>query len=164
MAGISTRRKSAKKPEGPRSAIDWISIAGIAVICLFFEYWLGFVLLFSPGWACGRRFGFSFQAVLSAVITDGISIMLWTAAAGAGAIAGFVCALARVGENQGRQFYRSWLWFASVVILCLSALIFRSVYSSVWKDFPSGYPIEQEPFTPGGLIDKDGRVLRVPGK
>ncbi len=36
--------------------------------------------------------------------------------------------------------------------------------SSVSKDFPNGYPIEQEPFTPDGLIDKDGQVLRVPGK
>jgi hypothetical protein len=89
--------------------------------------------------------------------------MLWTAAAAAGAIAGFVCALARVGMNQARQFYRHWLWFAAVVILCLSATLFQNVHSSVSNDFPNGYPLHS-PFTPGGLRNEHGRVLRVPSK
>jgi hypothetical protein len=111
------RHKCADKTERPRPAVEWIFIAGLAVFYLGFEYWLGFVLLFSPGWACGWPFGVSFQTVLSAVITGGVSIMLWTAAAGEGAIAGFVCALARIGNNQGRRFYRYWLWVAVVIIL-----------------------------------------------
>ncbi len=87
--------------------------------------------------------------------------MLCTAAAGAGAIAGFACTLARVGRNRVWQFYRTWLWLAAFVILCLSVLVFQRVYASVSDDFPNGYPTEQ--FTPGGLRDKDGRVLRFPG-
>jgi hypothetical protein len=73
-------------------------------------------------------------------------------------------ALARVGRNRVWQFYRTWLWLAAFVILFLSVLVFQRVYASVSNDFPNGYPTEHEPFTPGGLRDKDGRVLRVPGK
>jgi hypothetical protein len=158
------RGNSAKEPGGPQFAVEWFGIAGAALLCLLFEYWLGFVLLFSPGWACGWPFGLSFQAVVSGVITGGISIMLCTAAAGAGAIAAFACTLARVGRNRVWQFYRTWLWLATFVILFLSVLVFQRVYASVSNDFPNGYPTEHEPFTPGGLRDKDGRVLGVPGK
>ena len=88
------RGNSAKERRGPWSAVEWFALAGAALFYLFLEFWLGFALLFSPGWACGWPFGLSFQAVLSGVITGGISVMMWTAAAGAGATTGFACTLA----------------------------------------------------------------------
>jgi len=156
--------KAAKKPKRPMSAVDWIGIAGIALLYLFIEFSLGGTAIFSPGWANGWPSCVRFQTVLSAVITAWLSLVLMTTAAGAGAIVGFICALMRVGEKHLKRAYRCWLWIAAVGILSLSALIFRTVYSSVWNDFPNGYPLEQELFTPSGLVDKDGRVLRVPGK
>ena len=86
--------------------------------------------------------------------------MLYTAA-GASAIAAFACTLASVGWSRVWQFYRTWLWLAAFIILFLSVLVFQRVYAFVSDHFPNGYPTEQ--FTPGGLRDKDGRVLRVPG-
>ncbi len=70
--------------------------------------------------------------------------MLMTAAAGAGAIVGFLCALLRVGERHGREVYRGWLRFAAIVILFLSIWIFRSVYAWVWETFPNGYQIASQ--------------------
>ena len=46
--------------------------------------------------------------------------MVITAAAVAGAIVGFICALLRIGEKRRSQFYRGWLWLSAVVVLCLS--------------------------------------------
>src|SRR5208337_541675 len=97
------RCKVAAKPERPMSAIDWISIAGLAVLALFSEYILSWILFFSPGWTNGWPFGLSSQTVLSAAITGWISLMLMTAAAGAGAVVGFICSLLRVGEKHGGQ-------------------------------------------------------------
>jgi hypothetical protein len=135
------RCKSAGKMERPMSALGWISIAGKAVGAPFFEYILCWLVFFSPGWANGWPFGLSFQAVLSTAITGWISLVLMTASVGAGAIVGFICALLRVGQKHGGQVYRSWLWFASLVILCLSLWIFANIHAWVWKEFPNGYMI-----------------------
>ena len=79
--------------------------------------------------------------MLSTAITGWISAMLMTAAAGTGAIVGFICSLLGVGVRYGRQVYRAWLCFAAVAILCLNLWIFGSVYAWLWKGFPNGYII-----------------------
>jgi hypothetical protein len=125
----------------PRSALAWISIAGMALVGLFWEYLFGFACFFSPGWANDPLFGPNFQAVLAAAITGWISLLLLTAAAGVGAVIGLLFALLRVGERHAGRVYRDWLWFAAAVVLFLSIWIFRSVHDWVWKTFPNGHHV-----------------------
>jgi hypothetical protein len=138
--------KSPEPPVQPEEtkrigALGWISIAGMALMALAFEYGLGWCVFFSPGWANDPLFGPNFHAVLATVMTGWVSLLLMTAAAGAGAIIGFLCALLRVGEKHAGRVYRGWLWFAAVVILLLSIWIFRSFYGWVWESFPNGYHV-----------------------
>ena len=113
----------------------------MALVGLSWEYLLGFAWFFSPGWANDPLFGPNFHAVLATAMTGWVSLMLMTAAAGAGAIIGFLCALLGVGQRHGGQVHRGWLGFAAVVILLLSIWIFRSFYAWVWETFPDGYHV-----------------------
>ena len=142
--------------QSPKSAVQWLLIVAIAGGSLFCQYALGFFLFFSPGWANGWPFGFSFQTVISSVITIWLSIMLFTAFAGAGAIVGLGCAWTQIGKRDGFRIYRIWLWLALVTVLCLSGLVFSRVYSSICTEFPAGYSVSfmtdtklKEPKTPG---------------
>ncbi len=113
----------------------------MALVGLFWEYGLGWVIIFSPGWANDPLFGPNFHVVLAIAMTGWVSVLLMTAAAGAGAIVGFLCALLGFGQRHGGEVYRRWLWIAAVVILLLSIWIFRSFYAQVWKTFPDGYHV-----------------------
>jgi hypothetical protein len=133
--------KSPRESERSMSAPEWISIAGMGLAGLCCEYWLGWVMFFSPGWANDPLFGPNFHVVLATAMTGWVSLLLMTAAVGAGAIVGFLCALLGVGQRHGRRVYRGWLWFAAVVILLLSIWRFRSFYAQVWEWFPDGYHV-----------------------
>jgi hypothetical protein len=144
------RRNDSRKSEEPPvqsvetsaiGALWWILIAGMALLSLIGVYGLGWCLFFSPGWANDPLFGPNFHAVLATVMTGWVSLLLMTAAAGAGAIVGFLCALLGVGQRHGRRVYRRWLWLAAVVILLLSIWIFRGFHAWVWKEFPDGYHV-----------------------
>ena len=121
-------------------ALLCIWVAGAAAAGLFVENLLGWLLFFSPGWANGWPNGWSFQTVLSIGMTAQILLMLLTAAAGIGAVVGFICTLLRVRWEHVGQNNRSWLWFA-VVVVCLTAGIFWLVHWWVWDAFPDGYDI-----------------------
>lgn len=75
----------------PISALVWCSIAGMALAGLCCEYALGWIMFFSPGWANDPLFGPNFHAVLATAMTGWVSLLLMTAAVGAGAIVGFLC-------------------------------------------------------------------------
>ena len=68
-----------------RMTLYWIGVAGMAGCWLVGEWMFGFFFFFTVGWANGWPFGLSFQLVLSIVMTGYISLMLMTAALGAGA-------------------------------------------------------------------------------
>jgi hypothetical protein len=125
----------------PIGSVWWISIAGMSLVGLFWEYWLGWVVFFSPGWANDPLFGPNFHAVLATAMTVWFSLLLMTAGASAGAVVGFLCALLGLEQRHGGEVYRRWLWIAAVVILLLSIWIFRSCYAWVWEVFPDGYHV-----------------------
>ncbi len=128
----------APKPEASVSAGGWASRAVLALALLFAEFIWSWCLFFSPGWANGWGF-IRFQTVLSVVVTAWISLVAMTAAVGAGAIVGFICALLGLGTKHGRRVYRIWLWVAAMAILCFSIPIFRHIYALTMEAFPNGY-------------------------
>jgi hypothetical protein len=132
-----------------KMVLFWIYIAvalacSLIAGCVFF-----FGLFFNPGWANGWPFGLSFQLVISVAITCYASIMLMAVAASVGAIVEVVVALSGATEERQWQFYRWWLCFAAVIVLCLSVWGFRRLYTWVWKQFPDGYVITQGSSDPG---------------
>jgi hypothetical protein len=129
------------QPQAPMSAFQWFLVVAMAGGALFFQFALGFLVFFSPGWANGWPFGLSFQSVISIAITIWLSIMLFTAFAGAGAIIGLGCAWMQIGKRNGLRIYRNWLWLSLVTVLCLSVLVFSRVYSSTCAEFPKGYSV-----------------------
>jgi hypothetical protein len=108
-------------------ALFWLFIAGVAGVYLVCEWVVSVVLSIGGGWANGWP-GLSSRTVLSTVITVLTALFLMTAAAGAGAIAGFLEAVAGVRQKRQIQVYCWWLCIAAVAILCLSVFIFRSYY------------------------------------
>jgi hypothetical protein len=111
-------------------ALMCICVAGMAAVELFILNLVGWFLFFSPGWANGWPFGLSFQTVVSIGLTCHITLMIITAAAGVGAIVGFICTLIGVEWTYVGRDHRIWLWFA-VAFLCLIAGVFCCVYSRV---------------------------------
>jgi hypothetical protein len=117
-----TARTSTEPPVPPEesksmTAPTWISIVVLALFSLFWEYVFGFCCLFSPGWANDPLFGPDFHTVLATVMTAWIALLLMTAAAGVGAIVGFLCGVLGVGKRYGLPAFRIWLWFAAVTIV-----------------------------------------------
>ena len=110
------------------SVVAWASIAGVAIVILALEYVLGWRLFFSPGWANSRPYGLSYQVVLSVGIAAYSSLMLITAAYGAGAVVGAICALFRIGEERRLDLYVRWLWIAALIVFFLSIIIFWHWY------------------------------------
>jgi hypothetical protein len=131
--------EGAGKPEDPVLARGWASRAGLAIALLFSEYIFGWILFLSPGWANGWPFGIRFQTVLSVALTSWAFLAAMTAAAGAGAIVGFICALLGLGTKSGRWVYRIWLWTAAMAILCFSIPLFWRIHAVYMEVFPNGY-------------------------
>ena len=121
-------------------AFIWLFIAGVAGVNLVCEWVVSVVLSIGGGWANGWP-GLSSRTVLSTVITALTALFLMTAAAGAGAIAGFLGAVARVRRKRQFQIYCWWLCTAAVAILCISVFVFNSHYEMAgdeppWADEP----------------------------
>jgi hypothetical protein len=57
------------------------------------------------------------------VLPELISLMLMTAAAGVGALVGFICPLWGVGAKHGCRAFVLWLWFAAALVLYMSLWI-----------------------------------------
>lgn len=158
-------RRSQKPSRRPAPSVEteatgvlkWVSIAGNALVSLFWEYLFGFACFFSPGWANDPLFGPNFQAVLATTITGWVSLMLMTAAAGAGAIVGFFCTMLRVGEGHAGRVYRGWLLCAAVAIVFLSIWVFRIVSVWVWETFPNGYRVASQ--ATAGRLGELARVM-----
>ncbi len=109
--------------------------------CLFYvETLFGWFLFFSPGWANGFPFGLSFQTVLSVSLTGYALLMLMTAAAAIGAIAGSILTLLGLRWERVGRDYRIWIWFA-VGLLLLAGAVYAYFYVVVWQAFPDGYVI-----------------------
>jgi len=118
------------------------STAFAVAVALIGEYELGAVFFFSPGWATGRPFGLSFQAVLAAGTAIWFGVFAMTAAAGAGALLESVAALVGLSARRGWRLYMLWLCLWAAVIMCVSPWVFRSFYDWFWVKFPHGYDIE----------------------
>jgi hypothetical protein len=168
-ASPPTSRDAEDLPDGAKSmSLDqWFLIAAVlAGSCLVGEFVLGFAWFFSPGWANDPLFGPNFHAVLAAAMTAWVSLLFMTAAAGAGALVGSVCALLGVGEKYGRRVYGGWLLFAAVVILFLSISIYWSFYAQVLQTFPDGYHVASQatraarsPLPDVGVAQSQTRVI-----
>ncbi len=120
------------QPAMPRSqwnsklkmAVLWTAIAGLAGLFLIHDLIFSVFLSFEPDWANGWP-GLSSETVISTVITVWSGLLFMTAAAGAGAIAGLIAALAGVSPERQLKIYRWWICFAAAAILCLSVFIFK---------------------------------------
>lgn len=120
-------------------AKDWLTIAGWSFGTFAGLIFLGFGPAYSPGWANGWPFGLSIQFVWSAGMTVLFSLLLMTAAAGAGAVVGAVCAYCGVGLRHGRAIYAGWLVLCCALALFASLWAFREVHASTWELWPNGY-------------------------
>ena len=125
----------------PSLALLWFFVTAISACALFAEFFVGALFFFSPGWANGWPFGVSFQLALATGVTIWCAVMLMTAAAGLGAIIGFLCTLFRLGEKRGIRVYCIWLGVAAAITLVVSICIFASTYADALKAFPNGYDI-----------------------
>jgi hypothetical protein len=121
-------------------AFKYIMITGLAVLILFVENILGFLLFFSPGWANGWPFGWRFQTILSVGMSGYVLLELTTVAVGLGAVVGLICGFLRVEEAYVRMVYRGRFWPA-VLFMIIGTCIFWRVYVWVWDAFPDGYII-----------------------
>jgi hypothetical protein len=106
---------------------------------LLSEYIMSWLLFFSPGLWNGWPFGLSFQTVLSVAMTGWTSLMIMTALAAVGAIAGFLCALLGLGRNHGYRAYLVWLRIMAVATICFSIWFFVKTHAWVMEEFPNGY-------------------------
>jgi hypothetical protein len=107
-----------------KMAVFWIAIAGLAGLFLIHELIFSVFLSFEPDWANGWP-GLSTDTVISTVIMVWSALLFMTVAAGAGAVAELIGALAGVSPERQFQIYRWWMCFAAVAILCLSVFIFK---------------------------------------
>ncbi len=107
-----------------KMAVFWSAIAGVAGLFLIHELIFSVFLSFEPDWANGWP-GLSSDTVISTVITVWSALLFMTVAAGAGAIAGLIGALAGVRPERQLQIFCWWMCFAAAAILCLSVFIFK---------------------------------------
>jgi hypothetical protein len=135
------KSQTASRVPWPSLALLWFFVAAFSACALFAEFFVSAFFFFSPGWANGWPFGLSFQLALAIGVTIWCAVMLMTAAAGLGAIIGFVCALFRLGEKRGIRVYCIWLGVAAAITLVVSIGIFASTYTDALKAFPDGYQL-----------------------
>ena len=85
----------------------------------------------AEGFWGGQWIGFLFLLpfVVMFVVHDFASVMLMAVAAGAGAIVEVAVALSGASEERQWQFYRWWLRFAAVIVLCLNVWGFQRLHT-----------------------------------
>jgi hypothetical protein len=117
----------------------WLSIARWSLLALAGELCAGFGLGFNPGWANRWPFGLTIYSVWSAAMSAVFCLLLITAAAGIGALAGAACSYFDVGLHHGRVVYAGWLACCGALALVAGLWAFREVYASTCEMWPNGY-------------------------
>ena len=117
----------------------WFAIARRWFLALAVEMGFGFPLAFSPGWANGWPFGLTVYSVWAAGMSILFSVLLVTAAAGVGAVAGAACCAFGVGRRRGWAAYKSWLACSSTLALVGGLWAFGQVCASALEMWPNGY-------------------------
>ena len=117
----------------------WLAMARWSLLALVGEVFFGFGFAFNPGWANGWPFGLTIYTVWSTGMSVLFSLLVITAAAGVGAIAGAACSYLGAGLRHGRTVYAAWLACSGALALVAGFWAFGQVYDSTWKMWPNGY-------------------------